>query len=345
MDPRQGAPAPPELKTTEGDGRLGIELRRMTDVEMAAIARNALSPKRLVDRLDADGDGGLALEEYLADWPGPQAVKQGTEAFGSIDRDDDGRVTVEELNDKTMKAVFLLLDWNADGVLTPNEFTASGSFRSAPSARARRVFDVTDRDDDGALSFHEYTSRPAESWFIKLDANEDERLSRAEYTAGNQGLARVGRLDRVFTAIDRNGDGTISPEEFKDKPFEVFFVKLDRDRDDRLSFKEYLRWKRTAEQVASAKEEFAGKDTDGDGFLTYREYAYRSDDAAFWNADRDGDDRLSLAEFRASRPGQPEETAQAAFRAMDQNGDGQIRLGEFKRRPPADEPSTQGDAP
>ncbi len=134
MDPRQGAPAPPELQTTEGDGRLWIELRRMTDVETAAIARNALSPKRLVDRLD----------------------------------------------------------------------------------------------------------------------------------------------------------------------------------------------------------------TDGDGFLTYREYAYRSEDAAFWNADRDGDDRLSPAEFQASRPGEPAETARAAFQAIDQNGDGQIRLGEFQKRPPADEPSAQG---
>ena len=62
-----------------------------------------------------------------------------------------------------MKAIFLLRDFNADGVMSFNEFS-HGPVKSA-SAKIQRVFELADQDNDGAMSFEEFVGRPAESWF------------------------------------------------------------------------------------------------------------------------------------------------------------------------------------
>ena len=56
---------------------------------------------------------------------------------------------------------------------------------------------------------------------------------------------------------------------------------------------------RQPKQIAAAKEEFPREDEDEDGFLSFREFAYRAADANFWTADQDGDWSLSLDEFKA----------------------------------------------
>jgi len=513
MDPRPAAPAPTELKTNEGDGRLLIELRRMSEVEIAAIARNELPAKEYVNRLDTNDDEHLSIEEFTADWPAPEAVKQGTEVFQIIDRDGDDKMTVDELKSKPMRAVYLLMDLNADGVLTFREFSL-GSIGSASAARTRRVFTSTDRnrdqtvsyeefhdrpreawfhsidlngdgemsleefardnarlvqngshreafgaidrngdgkvqmaeycqrvwhpqtafrgldrdgddalvlrefvprggdrndvqkatdvfaiidrdrdgkltleeyttrprealfreyDDsgdggldlkefhsadmkrasaarvqrafalvdkngDGQVSFEEFYSRPNEAWFHRMDVDEDGRMSLAEYSEGNPALVQSGRIQSVFAAIDRNGDKGLSLDEFAKKPQEALFRKQDADGDEKLTFQEFCLWRHTPEQVAAAKEEFARKDTDGDALLSFKEHAYRSEDVEFWKADSDGDDRLSLDEFKTGRPGEPDENAEAVFKLIDQNGDGSMSVAEF-RTPPAREES------
>jgi uncharacterized protein (TIGR03067 family) len=344
MDPRPGAPAPTELETKEGDDRMLVELRRMSDVEIAAIERSSQSAKQLVDRLDADHDGQLTLEEFTSDWPTPEAAKQGTEVFQVVDQDGDGKVTVDELNSKPMRAIFLLMDFNADGAWSPGEFSL-GPVSSASAARTRRVFELVDQDHDGAMSFQEYTNRPAEAWFVKLDANDDDRLSLAEYGEGNPALVRSGRIRGVFSALDRNGDGTLSHGEFADKPQEALFKKLDADADGKLTFREFCLWRHTPDQVAAAKEEFGRKDADGDGLLSFKEYAYRPKNAEFWKADQDGDARLSLDEFKAGGLSEKGDRAEADFNSIDQNHDRSICLGEFETRPAKEKPTTSNDAP
>jgi hypothetical protein len=73
----------------------------------------------------------------------------------------------------------------------------------------------------------------------------------------------------------------------------------------------------------------------GDGFrrATGR-WLFREQDADFWKADRDGDNGLSLDEFKTGRP--PDKVDEL-FKSIDQNSDGSISLGEFQTRPAGEE--------
>ena len=342
MDPRLGAPAPTELETKEGDGRLLVQLRRMSEVEIAAIQRSLRPAKQFVNHLDEDQDEQLTIEEFTSDWPTPQAAKQGTEVFQLIDQDGDGKVTVDELKSKPKRAIFLLRDFNADGLLSPSEFSL-GLVRSPSPARAQRIFELMDQDNDGAMSFKEYRDRPAESWFVELDTNDDDRLSFGEYAARNAALVQSGRIQGVFAAIDRNGDGDLSLDEFANDPREALFRKQDADGDEKLTLDEFCQWKHTPEQVAAAKQDFAQKDTDSDDMLSFKEYAYRSEDADFWKADKNGDDRLNREEFEASRIWAAAGDQLAAFKSLDLNRDDNICLSEFQNRPDSDQPNAAED--
>ena len=342
MAPRLGAAAPTELETKEGDGLLLVQLRRMSEAEIAAIRRSSRPAKQLVDGLDADHDEQLTIEEFTSDWPTPQAAKQGREVFQLIDQDGDGMVTVDELKSKPKRAIFLLKDFNADGVLSPNEFSLE-PVKSAPPARVHRIFELMDRDNDGAMSFKEYRDRPAESWFVELDTNDDDRLSFGEYGARNATLVQSGRIQGVFAAIDRNGDGDLSLDEFANDPREALFRKQDADGNEKLTLHEFCVWKHTPQQIAAAKQEFARKDTDSDDMLSFKEYAYRSEDADFWKADENGDNRLNRDEFEASRIWAAAGDQLVAFRSLDQNRDDNICLSEFRSRPDSDRPNAARD--
>ncbi len=330
--PSPQAPAPDKLETSEGDGRFLVTLRRMSADEVAAVERMTRPAKNLFESLDRDHDESLTAEEYTAGRTAPESVRQGAALFEVLDRDRDGKLTLAELQSKPRRAVFMLGDSDADGGWSAHEFFFS-EMRNATAKHAQRVFDLVDKDDDGTVRLEEFLSRTSEAWFVKLDTSEDDRLSYSEYAAGNQALVRNNRCRPVYDAIDRNGDGGLSLEEFDRKPPEAVFGKQDADADGKLSFEEFTSWRNTPEQVAAAKQDFAKKDTDLDGRLSFKEYAYRPADAEFWKRDQNGDDRLSLEEYRAGRP--PEEAGQAesAFKSLDQNGDGSLSLGEFRTRP------------
>ncbi len=144
-------------------------------VEAAALERNARPRWECFSLLDENKDERLTLEELLVDYPTPEAVKQGTDLFGLLDSDRDGKLTLEEFKAKPRKALFLQRDLNADGALSEEEF-ARGEMKAAPPARARRVFGLVDKDDDGLVDFGEFLSRSA-------DENADKSTHRAAPTA------------------------------------------------------------------------------------------------------------------------------------------------------------------
>ena len=335
-DARPGAPAPREFETREGDKRLVFTLKRTPADVASAIRRNALPPKELFLQLNPNYDDHLTLEEFTSDWTTPAAIGRAKEVFDLVDRDKDDRVTFDEYRKMPNKAAFLLLDVDRDDGLTLSEASPGSPFRDLSRNRMQAIFELMDKDDDGSLTLEEHSARSPEFWFVRTDGDSDGQLSLSEYSAVNLGLARTSRVQRVFAAHDRNGDGNLSLEEFTDRPQEAVFGKLDANADGKLSLQEFTNPQRTPEQVAAAEKQLAQKDSDGDGSLSFKEYAFRGEDEEFWEADQNGDNRLNRAEFEVSRIWTTVGDWRAAFRPLDQNGDDNISLWEFQNRPHAD---------
>jgi Ca2+-binding EF-hand superfamily protein len=270
IDPE--APAPTELETVDGDHRMLVKLRRMSATEAAAIKRSSLPRKAHFKNLDKDEDGQLSLDEVLADYPTPEAVKQGTESFKLTDTDHDGKLSMVEFTVRSHRVLFMQADLDANGVLSEMEFTTGGSLKTASAARAHRVFGLIDQDSDGVMSLKEYLNRTRETWFVVFDADENNVLSYDEYAIGNPGLVRAGRCEAVFAAIDRDSDGRLTLDEHINKPRKAYFVHMDRDGDERVTFKEFTVWKNTPQQIEDAKKDFENRDTDRDELLTLEEF-------------------------------------------------------------------------
>jgi len=327
------APPPAELETNEGDGRLLVTLKRMPAIEVDAIERNAQPRQRHFRKLDKDDDEHLTSEEFIADYRQAEAVEQGTELFTILDRDGDEKLTFDEFKTRQRKAAFLVMDLNADGGVSLKEFSM-GEMKETPRDRAELVFKITDRDEDGQMTFKEFRSRPPDAYFEKLDVDEDDGLSLNEYAAGNVPLVRTNRIESVFGMIDRGGDGSISRDEFRKKPEEFSFARRDADGDGKLSLQEFAVWANTPEQRAERKRTFERRDTDGDGKLTFRESTHRPAEANFWDRDKDGEARLTLDEFKSSgRASELGDQADALFKLIDRNRDGRVSLAEYRTQP------------
>jgi uncharacterized protein (TIGR03067 family) len=330
---KQEAPPPAELKTNEGDGRLLVTLRWIPAVEADALRRNAQPRQRHFQKLDKDNDERLTLEELIVDYRQPEAVEQGTELFTILDRDGDEKLTFDEFKTRPRKAFYLAMDLNADQTLSQREFSM-GEMKSAPRDRADLVFKLADVDVDGRLTFKEFRSRPPDAHFEKLDVDEDDRLSPDEYAAGNVALVRTNRCESVFRMIDRDGDGSLSRDELRDKPEESTFAKRDADGNGKLTLQEFGVWAQTPEEKAARKKTFERRDTDGDGKLSFRESARRPGEASFWAPDEDGDARLTLDELKSSgRASELGDRVDALFGLIDRNRDGRVSLAEYRTQP------------
>ncbi|MDH6145437.1 MULTISPECIES: EF-hand domain-containing protein [Kitasatospora] len=137
---------------------------------------------------------------------------------------------------------------------------------------------------------------------------------------------------RIYAMLDTDGDGTASRHDY--------FVRIERARqatgraqDDPL----VIAARTTGERA------WAAMDANGDGVLTYEEYAAWVDADKFDNvcryalaalfdlADADQDGALQRSEFTMLRQalGNPADNADAAFDALDTNGDGRVSRGEY----------------
>jgi hypothetical protein len=111
----------------------------------AYAANNDAAPaKRMAG--DADGDNRLTLNEYQ---------NMNSHVFDRLDKDDDGQMTPEEKNGKSLEAGQKLWgDKDGNGALSKSEFLATGEIN----------FNKLDKDKDGFVSAQErYVTRASQT--------------------------------------------------------------------------------------------------------------------------------------------------------------------------------------
>ena len=156
------------------------------------------------------------------------------EDFTRQDRNGDGVISSSEWF--RGRAEFYRLDYNRDGVLTRNEFLGGGQ-RGISSSYAsgygpRDAFSALDFDRNGFLYPNEWTASPND--FYRLDYDHDGVLSRAEFF-GRRDSAQYSSYGQTstYSRYDRDGDGVISRFEWPSDSSS--FDRLDRDLNGVLS--------------------------------------------------------------------------------------------------------------
>ena len=123
------------------------------------------------------------------------------EGFARLDRNSDGQIGANEW--RYDYETFRRADQNDDNVLSRREFLNADTDMDREDR-----FDYLDANNDGRIERSEWhSSNDAFRW---LDRNRDGVLSRTE-VVGEGGNARTDRFD----AVDDNGDGRITPDEWQ----------------------------------------------------------------------------------------------------------------------------------
>jgi len=314
--------------------------------------------------------------------PAETPAEEGPDAiFGRLDANGDGQIAEDEVPEdqaRFFRRLRRTSDANGDGQLSREEFVAGLTEREPPPAQPAaeqpgRNFDPAalfarfdrngddklkleevpeerrgffepliqraDRDGDGALSLEEFTramprqqpgqpgqtppqsaaapSAGGERLFVAIDLNGDGTLSAEEIAAAAESLKK----------LDANGDGAISREELRPAVAErpraprtaaATIQQADRDGDAKLS---------KVEAPAPLMENFERVDANGDGFVDEAELAEGMESLAgavqgqgllrrFAESDRNGDGKLSRDEA-------PEQLLQG-FDRIDADDDGAI---------------------
>lgn len=132
--------------------------------------------------LDADGDGAVSKEEYMA------RTRNVALAMG-LKEDDQRVITARTLGERAWAS----MDADRDGKMTFDEYTAwagAEAFDTVCAPVLGALFDLADADQDGALDLSEFTAlrtalnnpaTNAEAAFAALDTNGDGRISRDDY--------------------------------------------------------------------------------------------------------------------------------------------------------------------
>jgi Ca2+-binding EF-hand superfamily protein len=288
---------------SDGDGAVPVgEVEALLEIAWGLRSREGLLLRKqtghVVNRslfydpeVDRDGDGRLTRAEFRSE-------TRSDELFSEVDGDGDGLIMFAEFAASPRFAIdiiqeFVKLDANFDGKLSPAELTANLPRWQAHLAKYLvPAFD----DGDGALDFVEYRRTPPANpllrWHRRPEDGDHNGALRLEEFHAQPMPALAGLRYEFFRRFDRDGDGSLSPQEYE---FRIDYGKLQGD----LAFKL--------------------KDRDGDGFLIFEdvfdEPRPRDDEPqrlqqyqvqllraeeSFLAGDADKNGRLSLAEFRDS---------------------------------------------
>ena len=193
----------------------------------------------------------------------------------------------------------------------------------------RIVFDALDLNHDGQLSPDEIQA--AAQSLLTLDLNHDGQLTGAEYLPQQPNRAAQSDLQQRLLALDRNGDGVLTPDELPER-MQPLFQRADTNHDGKLTRDEISALagsqsapqgrptpRNGAEGMARLDPILNTLDIDHDGTLSPAEIA--SAPGALKGLDTDADGTLQASEIRV-RQQTPAERAAHVLDEWDTNKDG-----------------------
>lgn len=237
-----------------------------------------------------------------------------------MDADGDGRITLDEFR-QARAGRFDDLDADGDGVLSAEELAARG--RQKAERLAERMLARLDEDDSGDVSQEEFLAR-AERGFSRLDISEDGELTGRELQGPRRGHAprhgwkggrggdrhhgerfgAGGPGGRMFARLDADEDGRVSEEEFAAMRRQQF-ERFDADGDGTVTRAEVdaaiaERLERMQARMQERMQHRLGVEEDAE--LTFEAFSARAEDM-FQRFDTDGNGFVSREEIRQMHPG------------------------------------------
>ena len=297
--------------------------------------RSDLAPASFA-RMDRNHDGVVMRDEFI----NPMPVGSLEARFGDMDVNNNGYVNRSEWRDTVS---FDVVDRNRDNRVTIDEYLdrRAGYGYGTGSLAAR--FAQLDRNGNGVINRGEW--RGERLSFDLVDRNGDNRITEDEYVnQGNDGYAyeygngrgRSGDMETRFVQMDRNRDGVLARNEWRDS---TEFRQVDRNNDGYVTLREYLNAPVVYETPngygddrygtdrygTDRSSEFRSLDRNNSGYIERREWT--GDLTEFDRMDRNGDGRLSTWEY--ARTSGTTQGSYETFRRLDDNGDGVISRREW----------------
>ena len=144
------------------------------------------------------------------------------EQLTNLDADGDGTVSEAEVK-AHRDTMFAAMDANSDGKLTQDEMTAHHEAMRAEmeTKSVDRMFETFDANKDGLISRDEVVAGK-EAKRAEMQARRAEREDARGEKADFKG--------KHFSRMDKDGDGSISKDEFEGQPM-MMFERFDEDGD------------------------------------------------------------------------------------------------------------------
>ena len=238
--------------------------------------------------------------------------------------------------------LFYRTDSNRDDKLTLAEFAADWP-TSEGKQRAAEVFESLDRNQDDQVVFDEYRVKPKPAVHKLFDFNLNGQLSLEEFGVGEMNYGRATHVSKVFFAMDRDDNGSLSVEEYAARTDDSWFVKLDVDGNGIMSFSEYSVRNAPLVSNGTVQQVFDAMDRDGNGTLSVAEFSNKPVEAVFGMLDLDASKELSFQEFTRWKS-TPDQIAEAKkdFAQRDADQSDGLSFREYACRP-ADDPFWKAD--